>query len=927
MKKLLILVLLSPVLMFSQWVQKGNSIGVGKSISMNDEGSIVAVSNPVRVYQFSGSSWSQIGNTVDVYPPTDALRINKEGTVFIVGNNLSDGSSANTGLVQVFEYTGGSWVQKGTNIEGTSVFDELGYSVSINNEGSVIAVGAPQIDPVTFFDSPREGYVRLFEYLSGNWVQKGSDIIGPESGNKLGISVSLNGDGTIVAIGTVAGGTAGSVLIYEYTGGSWVQKGGNIVGEAAGDSSGKSISINDDGSVIAIGAELANAGGVTNSGHVRVYEYSGTAWTQVHSDIDGETEFGHLGSAVSLSSNGAILAVGEKDWGEASYGRVQVFIRTSSNWNLEKTFLGEDFFGQLGRAISLSSNGSTIAFSNSTGTEIHENTATISTRTWTGISSTDWTVSGNWNNGVPDNSFAVVIPNVTNKPIISSGTTYIIGNLTIDASSSLTLNAGKGLTVSGNLVNNGTMTVASDASTSGSLIVSGTSSGNITYNRYLESANSSKWHLIAAPVGAYSINTFATTGANNVATSGVNYSVTPYDNTGTLGSTTWNHWTTDGSGAGNVSGAGNFIAGKGYEILTTADGTVAFTGTVPVAQVSIGVTVSGSNAWNLIGNPFPSSIPANSNADATNNFITVNTLDLDDSFEALYLWDPGTSSYDIINQDSASTYIAPGQAFFVKSVTGGGTVDFTTAMRSHQSAVAFQKTETTAPPSITLSVANNTGKTRTTSIKYIAGKSLGLDPGFDVGRFGGSNSSFDIYTQLVNDNGVDFAHQVVPDNNYDTTVFPIGLEASVGTQITFKAQATGLPLGKKVFLEDKLLNTVTELNTTDKTYTLTLSTQEQGVGRFFLRTLDNLFTLGTTDIDKLRFTVISQPKRHSIRIIGNIEGTATLYIYDTLGRFIYTTTLKAQTDNKVTIPYMANGVYFVKIRTANGNYSTKIAWY
>ena len=254
-------------------------------------------------------------------------------------------------------------------------------------------------------------------------------------------------------------------------------------------------------------------------------------------------------------------------------------------------------------------------------------------------------------------------------------------------------------------------------------------------------------------------------------------------------------------------------------------------------------------------------------------------------------------------------------------------VDFTTAMRSHQTGVAFQKTATTQTPSITLSVDNNTGKTRTTAIKYISGTSLGLDPGLDAGRFGGSNSSLDIYTQLVNDNGVDFALQVVPDTDYDTTIIPIGLDADTGIQITFKAQYSDLPAGKKVFLEDRLLGSFTELNTTDETYTITLSAQEQGIGRFYLRTLDNLSTLATPDIDKLRFTVIAQPKRNTIRVIGNVEGTATLDIYDTLGRFIYTTTLKAQTENEVTIPSIAKGIYFIKIRSSKINFSTKIIWY
>ncbi|MFK5890100.1 MAG: T9SS type A sorting domain-containing protein [Flavobacteriaceae bacterium] len=546
--------------------------------------------------------------------------------------------------------------------------------------------------------------------------------------------------------------------------------------------------------------------------------------------------------------------------------------------------------------------------------------------TWSGATDTDWNTAGNWSGGIPTNATTISIPNVTNMPIISTATTAVANNLTIDLSASLTLNSGGNLTISSNITNNGTFTVNSDATTSGSLIVTTTATGNITYKRYMTGVD--KWHLIAAPVGGQDINTFVTTGSNNVGFQSPNYSLTPYDNTVAKGvSGIWNHWTSDGSGAGNISGAGSFVAGKGYEVLRTANGTMAFTGTVPVLKVSISVTNPVSNnAWNLIGNPFPSSIPANNNANTNNNFLTVNTSVMDANFVALYLWNPTTSLYDkIINNASSATYIAPGQGFFVKSVAAGGTVDFTTAMRTNQLAVAFQKMSS-ATPSITL-IADDGNKTKTTDIKYIAGKSLGLDPGYDAGLFDASGGNFTLYTKLVEDNGVNFMLQVLPDSIYDTTIIPIGLDADVGSEINFKADISNLPIGKKVFLEDKLLNTVTELNATDKTYTFTLTTQEQGTGRFFLHTQDNQSTLATQEFNTLGISVIVQPKNNSIRILGNINGTTKLAIYDMLGRNIFSIEYKLSNDNELSIPPMTQGIYIVKVESEKGNYSTKIAWY
>jgi len=359
-------------------------------------------------------------------------------------------------------------------------------------------------------------------------------------------------------------------------------------------------------------------------------------------------------------------------------------------------------------------------------------------------------------------------------------------------------------------------------------------------------------------------------------------------------------------------------------------GTVALTGTVATAQVSIPITVgSTGNAWNLIGNPYPSSIFANSNADATNNFITVNSGAMDPSFVGYYYWDPTltTPAYVPINQATAATYIAPGQGFFVKSKAGGATINFTTAMRTNQPTVAFNKTAAPATPDITLSTNDGT-TTKTTDIKYIAGTSLGLDPGYDAGLFDGTSSNFKLFTHLVQqDNGVDFMLQVLPDNIYDTTVIPVGIDAKAGTQIIFKANATNLPLGKKVFLEDRLLGIFNELNTTSKTYTVSINKDINGIGRFFLHTLNNLSTLGVNDFTKLNFSVIAQPNNNNIRVIGNIEAPGKLDIYDTLGRLIKSLKLNAASDQSINVPNMAKGIYFVKVKSPKVNFNTKIAWY
>jgi hypothetical protein len=130
------------------------------------------------------------------------------------------------------------------------------------------------------------------------WDQKGNDIDSEAAGDQLGNSVSLSNDGTVVAIGAPlndGNGTAsGHVRVYAFESSSWVQRGADIDGEDAIDFSGFSVSLSSDGNVVAIGA-LLNDGNGTDSGHVRVYAFESSSWVQRGADIDGEAAIDYSG--------------------------------------------------------------------------------------------------------------------------------------------------------------------------------------------------------------------------------------------------------------------------------------------------------------------------------------------------------------------------------------------------------------------------------------------------------------------------------------------------------------------------------------------------------------------------------------------------------------------------------------------------------
>ena len=90
----------------------------------------------------------------------------------------------------------------------------------------------------------------------------------------------------------------------------WEKIGADIDGESANDNSGYSVAMSSDGSRIAIGAIYNQGVNGIDSGHVRVYDWNGTSWTQVGADIDGESENDLSGYSVAMSSNGSRIAIG-----------------------------------------------------------------------------------------------------------------------------------------------------------------------------------------------------------------------------------------------------------------------------------------------------------------------------------------------------------------------------------------------------------------------------------------------------------------------------------------------------------------------------------------------------------------------------------------------------------------------------------------
>eukprot|EP01084_Bolivina_argentea_P043937 80908_1 len=199
-----------------------------------------------------------------------AVSLNSDGTIVAIGAYNNDGAGTNAGRVRVYKYNVNMWQQIGSDIDEKAADDYPLTYVSLNSDGTIVAIGAYGNDDA----GNNAGHVRVYKYNVNMWQQIGSDIDEKAADDYPLTYVSLNSDGTIVAIGAHendgAGTYAGHVRVYEYDGNMWQQIGSDIDGEASRDYSGVSVSLNSDGTIVAIGA-YTNDGAGHNAGHVRVY--------------------------------------------------------------------------------------------------------------------------------------------------------------------------------------------------------------------------------------------------------------------------------------------------------------------------------------------------------------------------------------------------------------------------------------------------------------------------------------------------------------------------------------------------------------------------------------------------------------------------------------------------------------------------------
>ena len=531
-----------------------------------------------------------------------------------------------------------------------------------------------------------------------------------------------------------------------------------------------------------------------------------------------------------------------------------------------------------------------------------------------------WATGSTWAAGsAPTSSSDVEI--IVSTTVTVSSTSATTNDLTTISSGAVTIAKNGAVTVTGDFSNSsGNVNLNSDSNEFASIIVQGSSTGDIVYKRYVADEGTDEWDLIGSPVAGQGISAFVSANSS-IADDGSQYGIGVFSNDGSTDTAAamYTNYTT-----ANVGAAGNFTAGQGYAMATdeadTPGTTLDFTGTIRTTDLTdfaIDDNTSGATnfgKWNLVANPFPSYLNANDDAHASNNFLTVN-IDADnlhDSFGSVYGYD-GDGTFTAYNHSSpgSAVYIAPGQGFFVASDdSGGNTISFTEAMQTVSGSDDFISGDAMDDVyEVLLRLYHGDDQIEETRLYFENGLSLGLNPGYDTGAFDQNTA---IMTRLVEDDqGYGMAINAMSTESMDNVVIPLEINQTEGQE--FRINLHTSTIGQvNTYLEDTELGTLTLLN--DEDFVLTPTSDLSGVGRFYLH-----LTADTLSGEEVNTSLLNAYKGVDNNYI-TIEGLATqatsteVSLYNILGTRVMDTTLDNTTNTQmVSTNGLSTGIYVLKL--------------
>ncbi len=371
----------------------GNTLAVGAfwessgatGVNGNQNDNSIPQAGAVYVFTRSGGTWTQqayikasnTGRAGEGDLPGEgdqfgfSLALSGNGNTLVVGAPSEDSnagginadqhndSASSAGAVYVYARTGGAWTQqaylKSDTPTNFTLGDQFGYSVALNADGSLVAVGVYDeggsgrtVNAPVDTGRNGSGAAYVFRRTGSAWSKDAYlKTWNAEGGDSWGVGVALSDDGNTLALGSIdedclcggivhapsdAGSTdqksdqsAGAVAVFARSGGTWAQQAyikASNPGE--GDWFGVRLALSGDGHTLVVGAQNEDSAArglngnqkdesALEAGAVYVFARSGTTWSQQAYVKGSNTEaYDEFGGAVAVSRNGRLFLAGAR---------------------------------------------------------------------------------------------------------------------------------------------------------------------------------------------------------------------------------------------------------------------------------------------------------------------------------------------------------------------------------------------------------------------------------------------------------------------------------------------------------------------------------------------------------------------------------------------------------------------------------------
>lgn len=914
----------------------GSAVTIANAVTLN----AAATNNPVSVTINSGKS----------------LTIGTSGSLIInAGGSLTNNGNASLGNAGSVTFAGAA------TVTGATTFNNLILNGSTNfaNAPSINGTLTLNTGASLLTNSPVYGSSATINYnLNNGWQAKYNQslewsatsgpaniLLSSNSWVQLTSNRSLTGDltvtgGALQATGalrtlTMSGTTqsiniAGGAIYGTDNGvnndlqltvasGSTTTITGNATSSSDDEKKFFNINVNSGGTLVLSRGILCKHGTFIVSGNLQINQ---NGYVQSNNTTNGALATTNAGADFSLGGSliyntGGSFNVTDKEWPVSNYP-VNVTIQNSGTsviLNNSKIIAGDltvatgstldfgTYTANRGTAGGTLSVAGTLKLGGTSGGQTGSNfPSNFSTTSLTGSVNYSSTTGGQTIYDVPAYS-TLVISNTSGSQSLANN--FFVPTLDINAGATLSLAAGKQLTISNSLINNGVFNV-----NSGSTVLTPTSvSGNGTTNVSQNLADQRNWYM-SSPVNGASVPS--------------GYTVFQYDEPGNntdfsvVSSTAYWHGIATGS---------TYSPGRGYIVLPgSVPATLTFSGTLNTSSsITIPLTYQGAvkTGFNLIGNPFPAHYTVSkSQTDAAN---ALNTI-----WYRTATWNSQTGKYVytfqtcLINQDgntmgtpeSTTNIVPPLQAFWVRTNVDNSSFIFE-GIRSHQNSNALKVPAKTNLTESLLRLQVSDGIISDEAVLYTNSAASNNFDSFDALKMNNNNASVpEIYT-LVDDQQIAINGM----NSIPTDVeIPIGFTTGTAGNFTIKAsQILNFDPSVSVYLKDynDLTNTPIQLGN-EAIYTFSSEQTSNNTSRFAL--IFRSASVATGVQSGMSGNVWINSTGNGQIVINRESSTeATISIYNAIGQRLYNNSIST---NKLALSTnLTPGVYTV-IVSNSGNTST-----